>query len=78
MKHSTTSRRPDDQNRAVRLVSLWASRHLSQKQFLFVLALWTGIGSAIAAQILKLLIHEIEHALTSQFDVTHANWLFLV
>ena len=52
MKHSTTSRRPDDQNRAVRLVSLWASRHLSQKQFLFVLALWTGIGSAIAAGIL--------------------------
>ena len=65
-------------NKQMRKLSVWIARHLSQKQFILVLALLVGIGSAIAAQILKLLIHEIEHILISQFDVTHANWLFLV
>ena len=65
-------------NKQMRKLSVWIARHLSQKQFILVLALLVGIGSAIAAQIFKLLIHEIEHILISQFDVTHANWLFLV
>ncbi|MDD6122956.1 MAG: chloride channel protein [Bacteroidales bacterium] len=59
-------------------ISVWTRKHLSPKQFLLILALLVGVGSALAAQVLKLLIHEIEHLLTSQFDVTHANWLFLV
>ncbi len=62
----------------VRKVSVWTSRHLSDRQFILILALLVGIGSALAAQILKLLIHEIEYLLTSRFDVTQANWLFLV
>lgn len=62
----------------IRKISIWSSKHLSQKQFLIILALLVGIGSALAAQILKLLIYEIEHLLTSQFDTTQANWLFLV
>lgn len=62
----------------IRKISIWSSKHLSQKQFLIILALLVGIGSALAAQILKLLIYEIEHLLTSQFDTTRANWLFLV
>ena len=65
-------------NKQMRRLSVWIARHLSQKQFIFILALLVGVGSAIAAQVLKLLIHEIEHILISQFDVTHANWLFLV
>lgn len=65
-------------NKQMRKLSVWIARHLSQKQFIFILALLVGVGSAIAAQVLKLLIHEIEHILISQFDVTHANWLFLV
>lgn len=51
---------------------------LEQKQFTLILALLVGLGSAVAAQLLKLFIHEIEFMLTSQFDVTHANWLFLI
>ena len=62
----------------MRKVSVWTSRHLSDRQFILILALLVGIGSALAAQILKLLIHEIEYLLTSRFDVTQANWLFLV
>ena len=42
------------------------------------MALLVGVGCALAAQMLKILIHEIEHMLTSQFDVTQSNWLFLV
>lgn len=62
----------------MRRLSVWISKHLSQKQFILILAFMVGVGSAVAAQTLKLLIHEIEHLLTAQFDVTHSNWLFLV
>lgn len=61
-----------------RKLSVWIAKHMSQKQFILLLALLVGVGAAVAAQVLKFLIHEIEHILTSQFDVTHANWLFLV
>lgn len=72
------SRQGDYRSAWVRKIDIWASKHLSQKQFLFILALWVGVGCALAAQMLKILIHEIEHMLTSQFDVTQSNWLFLV
>lgn len=64
--------------RAVSRAAAWAAGRMSQKQFVLILALIVGAGSAVAAQVLKLSIHEIEHLLTSQFDVTQANWLFLV
>ena len=59
-------------------IPLLLSRRLSTKQLTLLLSLLAGVGAAIAAQILKFLIHEIEYLLTSQFDVRHANWLFLV
>ena len=62
----------------MRKLSVWISKHLSQKQFVLILAFIVGVGAAVAAQILKLIIHEIEYLLTAQFDVTHSNWLFLV
>ena len=65
-------------NKHLRQLGIWISKHLSQKQFILILAFLVGLGSAVAAQVLKLLIHEIEHMLTSQFDVTKANWLFLI
>ncbi len=65
-------------NKTLRRLTIWITKHLSQRQFILLLALLVGLGSAIAAQVLKFLIHEIEHMLTSQFDVTHSNWLFLV
>ena len=75
---SDNNRHTSLQDRIVFSISVWTRKHLSAKQFLLILALIVGIGSALAAQVLKLLIHEIEHLLTSQFDVTRANWLFLV
>lgn len=65
-------------NKMLRRLSVWIAKHLSEKQFIMLLAFLVGIGTAVAAQTLKLLIREIEQMLTSQFDVTHSNWLFLV
>lgn len=56
----------------------WLEAHLSAKQLTLLLALLVGTGCAVAAQLLKLLIHEIEHLLTAQFDAHGANWLFLI
>ena len=63
----------------------WADRlsafcftHLSHRQFILLLSFLVGIGTALAAQVLKWLIHEIETLLTAQLDITHANWLFLI
>ncbi len=42
------------------------------------MALVVGALSATAAQVLKLFIGEIEHLLTSHFDVAKVNWLFLI
>lgn len=64
--------------RHVRVLRSWIEKQLSPKQLVFILALLTGVGCALAAQALKLLIHEIESLLTAQFDITHSNWLFLV
>ncbi len=52
--------------------------HLSPKQFILLLSFLVGVGAALAAFVLKQLIHGIEYVLTSQFDVTRSNWLFLV
>ncbi|MGM9693969.1 MAG: chloride channel protein [Alloprevotella sp.] len=64
--------------RFIREISVFASRHLSPKQLIFTLALLVGVGSAIAAWILKTLIEEIALLLTSHFDITSANRLYLV
>ena len=51
---------------------------MSKRQFVLLLSFLVGVGAALAAQLLKWLIHTIETLLTSQFDVTSSNWLFLV
>lgn len=62
----------------MRKLTIGTTKCLSQKQFVFLLSLLVGIGCALAAQLLKVFIHEIENLLTSRFDVAEANWLFLV
>ena len=59
-------------------LATWFDQHLTKRQYLLLLSLLVGVFTAFAAQLLKTLIHEIEHLLTSQFDATQANWLFLV
>ncbi len=56
----------------------WLLSHTSGRQQQLLLAVVTGVCVGLAAQLLKWLIEEIKFLLTSQFDVTRAQWLFLV
>ena len=53
-------------------------KHIKEKQFILLLSFLVGIFTALAAWVLKWLIHEIELFLTDNFDVTGANWLYLI
>lgn len=51
---------------------------LTKKQFLLVLSLIVGLSSGMAANVLKWIIHSIEHLLTSNFVETQGNALYLL
>lgn len=57
---------------------LWRRKHFSERTFILILSFFVGVLTACAALILKELIHKIQHFLTSQFDATASNWLYLV
>lgn len=56
----------------------WRTKKITDKQFTLVLAFFVGMFAAIAAYILHSLIHEIQYLLTSHFNVSSFNWLYLV
>lgn len=56
----------------------WREKHVPQSQFILVLSFIVGILSALAAYILKHLIHFIQELLTGGFDPHTFNWLYLV
>ena len=56
----------------------WREEHVSDRLFLVVLSLLVGIFSALAAFVLHWIIRQIALMLTSSFDTTSANWLYLV
>ena len=57
---------------------LWREEKINEKRFVLLLSFVVGILTALAALILKFLIHQIEFFLTNNFDVTRANWLYLI
>lgn len=57
---------------------LWRERHISEKNFILILSFVTGLLGAIAALILKFLIHFIQGFLTSHFNADQANYLYLL
>ncbi|MBQ8224686.1 MAG: chloride channel protein [Bacteroides sp.] len=56
----------------------WREKNIKEKKFILVLSFLVGIGTAVAALILKLLIHWIQDFLTENFSRTEANYLYLV
>jgi len=56
----------------------WRENHISNKQFVLVMSFVVGVASALAAYVLKLLIHWIQVLLTSQFISSEVNLLYLV
>lgn len=57
---------------------LWREKKIKEKQFILILSFLVGIFTALAALILKLIIHWIQNFLTENFDTTEANYLYLV
>ena len=56
----------------------WRVEHVSEKMFMIILALIVGFFAAVAAFFLHWIINQIVLLLTSSFESTHANWLYLV
>ena len=56
----------------------WRVEHVSEKMFMIILALIVGFFAAVAAFVLHWIINQIVLLLTSSFDRTQANWLYLV
>ena len=56
----------------------WREKHIKEKRFILLLSFLVGICTALAAFLLKLLIHWIQNFLTERFDTTEANYLYLV
>ena len=56
----------------------WREQHIKERQFILMLSFVVGIGTALAALLLKQLIHWIQLFLTDHFDTTEANYLYLV
>jgi CIC family chloride channel protein len=69
-----TDRRPEWLKR----LHEWRVAHVSEKMFMIILALLIGFFAAVAAFSLHWIINQIVSLLTSSFDRTGANWLYLV
>ena len=65
-------------NTAVEHIVAWREKHITQQQFVLILALLTGLAGAAAALLLKWLIHTFQHLLTQYFVLDGANYLYLL
>ncbi len=56
----------------------WREKNVKLKRFVLILSFVVGILTALAACLLKFLIEWIKEFLTENFDITGANWMYLV
>lgn len=56
----------------------WRDKHISERQFMLLLALVVGLLAAFAAFVLHSLIHLIQHTLEHEFGQVEINWYYLV
>lgn len=57
---------------------VWKAKNVKEKQLVIFVSFLIGIFTALAAYILKSLIHLIQHVLTSQFVTEGANYIYLI
>lgn len=57
---------------------LWRENNIKEKHFILFLSLLVGIFTALAALLLKWLIHLIQNFLTNNFSSTEANYQYLI
>ena len=74
MDAAVTAKRPTMSER----LHEWRVEHVSERMFMIILALIVGFFAAVAAYSLHWIINQIVLLLTSQFNQTGANWLYLV
>ena len=74
MDTTVVDRRPEWQKR----LHNWRVEHISERVFMIILALLVGFFAAVAAFVLHSIINQIVQLLTSSFEQSHANWLYLV
>ena len=65
-------------NKNVERIVTWREKHLTEQQFVLILAFVVGLAGAAAALMLKWLIHSFQHLLTLYFVVDGANYLYLL
>ena len=56
----------------------WREKHITERNFVIVLALVVGILSGFAALLLKLIIEEIASLLTAHVSITQGNYSYLI
>lgn len=56
----------------------WREKHVKEKDFVLVLALFVGIFAGLAAMALKWLIHNISGVLTTHINATEGNYLYIL
>ena len=57
---------------------LWREQHIKEKNFVLLLAFIVGIGSGLAALVLKFLIHYISTVLTEGVNLESGNYLYIL
>ena len=57
---------------------LWREDHIKEKHFILIISFLVGICTAVAALLLKQMIHFIQHLLTGNFVEDDVNYLFLL
>ena len=57
---------------------VWKTKNVKEKQLVLFVSFLIGIFTALAAYILKSLIHFIQHVLTSNFLTQGANFMYLI
>lgn len=65
-------------NNIISTIDNWRKAHVSDRQFVLVLAFIVGFLAALAAYILHLIIGEIQTLITSGFRMMTINWLYLL
>lgn len=77
MKSKKKRRKREQPSLQDRLVE-WREDKLNERKFILILSFVVGVLTAVAAYLLKTLIHTTQHFLTHSFHADKANWLYLV
>lgn len=62
----------------IQQINTWRKKHLTTRQMTVILSFFIGIFASVAAYILHVIISQIQYLLTSKFDSSTFNWLYLV